>query len=779
MKRYIYSSLLIIICTLCIGMTTAHAAEFDPNLIISDEEMQDYNSMTRDDIQAFLADKGDFLEGFKTSDKDGTTRSAADIIYRAAQEYKINPKYILVKLQKEQSLITTNNPTQKQLDWATGYGVCDSCSMSDPKIQKYKGFGNQVDNAAGIIRWYYDNLSSQSWIKRANKTYVINNQEVRPATNATGFLYTYTPHIHGNKNFWSLWNLWFQQRYPNGSLVKGTTDKTVYLLQNEQRRPFKNNTALITRFDPKMIITIPDADLSQYPMGSAIALPNFAILRANDSYYLIDFDTVRKFESYEVVQRMGYNPDEIIDVTEYDLKEFTLGSTISLKESNPLGRIIILKGTENMYFLKDNNYYPITDSQIAKINFPSFDPQTVDSSELQDYEQGAAIRFKDGTILGIKGSNKIYVIENGNKRHIANEAVFTGLGFNWSNIIWTNELTGTYHPTGQPIYLNGNTSAAPIPTAKEIEPAQTGNTIKVEPTDQSSTEETITKSPTTDTNDPYADIAKLMVRTPKSELSYFGDMKYETEVETYLVGDFASGEILAGKNIDFVRPLASMTKVMTAYALLQDGLSLKDRNTVTYDPALHKSAYHRFRIAPGEAVKTADLMDALLVSSLNTPAKMLVSQVSPNETTFVARMNKQAQDWALTKTKFTDSYGYDTGNMGTARDYFRLMQNVFEEEPIIKNILGKKSYEYDEVLDLDGKPHHYDTNTNALANKKTEFTIIASKTGYLYESGSNLAMLVQRNSDKKLFVIITMGNADYANKFVEPEALTNWALKTF
>ncbi|PLX28228.1 hypothetical protein C0581_03095, partial [Candidatus Parcubacteria bacterium] len=115
------------------------AAEFNPNYIISDEEMQNYQSMTRSDIQAFLEEKGGYISNYKTEDWEGTTRKASDIIYRAAKESKINPKYILVKLQKEQSLIEDKDPSQKQLDWATGYAVCDSCSMSDPDIQKHKG----------------------------------------------------------------------------------------------------------------------------------------------------------------------------------------------------------------------------------------------------------------------------------------------------------------------------------------------------------------------------------------------------------------------------------------------------------------------------------------------------------------------------------------------------------------------------------------------------------------------------------------------------------------
>ncbi|PIZ92332.1 MAG: hypothetical protein COX83_04540 [Candidatus Magasanikbacteria bacterium CG_4_10_14_0_2_um_filter_41_31] len=66
-----------------------------------------------------------------------------------------------------------------------------------------------------------------------------------------------------------------------------------------------------------------------------------------------------------------------------------------------------------------------------------------------------------------------------------------------------------------------------------------------------------------------------------------------------------------------------------------------------------------------------------------------------------------------------------------------------------------------------------------MKDKTLSFTIVASKTGYIYESGDNLAMLVSRKSDGKQFVIISLGNPESANKFAAPKVLTEWAMKTF
>ena len=122
------------------------ALAFDPNYILSDDDMTNGFALDRNQIQAFL-DRG-YLGDYKTTDYAGVTRSATDIIWRAAQTHGISPKFLLVLLQKEQSLVEDDEPTQKQLDWATGYAVCDDCPMDDPAIQRWKGFGKQINSAA-------------------------------------------------------------------------------------------------------------------------------------------------------------------------------------------------------------------------------------------------------------------------------------------------------------------------------------------------------------------------------------------------------------------------------------------------------------------------------------------------------------------------------------------------------------------------------------------------------------------------------------------------------
>ncbi|MEA3398655.1 MAG: hypothetical protein U9R06_02835, partial [Patescibacteria group bacterium] len=141
--QLIVSAFFIII--ICLFAIDAQAVSFDPNNIISDEEMLDASSMSLSDIQTFLSSKGGYIANHSFASAYGPYKTAAEIIYNAANNYDcetsemyralndeekakfcepatINPKLLLVLLQKEQSLIEEKTPTQKQLDWATGYG---------------------------------------------------------------------------------------------------------------------------------------------------------------------------------------------------------------------------------------------------------------------------------------------------------------------------------------------------------------------------------------------------------------------------------------------------------------------------------------------------------------------------------------------------------------------------------------------------------------------------------------------------------------------------------
>ncbi|MBU1613384.1 hypothetical protein KKC87_03055 [Patescibacteria group bacterium] len=512
------------------------ATEFNPNFIISDTEVQDLGNWTSADIQGFLQGKGSFLSNFTTADASGTPKKASDIIYEAAQNYQINPKFLLVTLQKEQSLITDDTPTQKQLDWAAGYAVCDSCSMDDPRIQKHKGFGKQVDDAAGVFRWYYDNKDN-GVVKKIDVPITIDGQEVVPQSWATAFLYTYTPHLTGNKNFDRIWDTWFSQLYPDGTILMTASSSEIYLIQNGLRKKFKSMTVLVSRADPKLVVTVADSELNNYQIGPELSFPNYSILKSEKATYLLDYEYIRPFASDEVVRKLGFNPEEIIDVRESDLTGYSVGSPITVSSAAPTGVIYQITDMKDKYYLyKDNLLYPILDKKVVQTNFKNLKIEKKKIKELGKYEVAdLPIQFADGTLLKIDGTNKIYVMEKSKKRRIADDDTFVAMGYKKSNIISIPYSTAISLLEGEPIYLNSGLMSS---KSKFLGDAQT-------------------------------EIEDL-----------FG-----TKLPAYLVAEYPSGRIISGKDIDTRRPLASITKLMTAYEALEQDYDLK--KTSAYDSKQH------------------------------------------------------------------------------------------------------------------------------------------------------------------------------------------------
>ena len=274
--------------------------EFNPENIINDSEMLDYDSMDLDDIQRFLEKKNSFLATYRTTNAHGTpNKSAAEIIYDAThQNYDcsgidlgdspteadkkahcriittVNPKLILVLLQKEQSLIEATSPSQKSLDWATGYGCPDSVACNP----YYKGFGKQVNSASLQFLAYVNEQYRYSY--KAGQTYTFTNPYgeistatmiVTPQNKATAALYNYTPHVfNGNYNFFRLWKKYFpvvKVIYPDGSILQAEGSKVVWLIENGKKRQFMNWGSFVSRFNKNQIVKTTESVLDCYEKG--------------------------------------------------------------------------------------------------------------------------------------------------------------------------------------------------------------------------------------------------------------------------------------------------------------------------------------------------------------------------------------------------------------------------------------------------------------------------------------------------------------------------------
>lgn len=165
------------------------------------------------------------------------SKSAAEIIWQAAQDFNISPKTLLVTLQKESGLLTDDWTFKSQLVYAMGAHCPDTgpggSANCDPN---YGGFSLQIRESADLMRYYLDNMQQDWW--RQKRPYQHNyigydvedscgGTNIYMENKATTALYIYTPYqpseaalnagygsaepcgAYGNRNFWLYFNDWF------------------------------------------------------------------------------------------------------------------------------------------------------------------------------------------------------------------------------------------------------------------------------------------------------------------------------------------------------------------------------------------------------------------------------------------------------------------------------------------------------------------------------------------------------------------------------------------
>ncbi len=438
---------------------SAQEPVFDPEYVISDDQLTNYQSMDIGQIQSFLEQADGALKEYRSVDVDGKEKTAAEIIYRASQEYMINPQIILTLLQREKSLITKKSPSKDDYNWATGFTCYD---YSDP-VSRFRGFARQVDRAAWRFRYYLEHpWQFQFRVGIATKT--LSNSKDRTLTSkfgrfiipknmATAGLYIYAPHLYDNWLFWTIWQNWFadtEQKYPEGSLLRASGEKGVWLIQNGQRRPFYSQTVFLLSYKFKDVKEIPIKDLEEYSIGSAMGFPNYSLVRSGEDVFML-IDNLKRLISEKMFKNIGFHPEEIILAEESDLSSYQSGNPVL--SPYPSGALLQDDDTKAVYYVKDNVKYPIIDVAILQANYPYSHIIKVKSEELVGFEAGDQIKFRDGTLIKSSSSPTVYVIGQGKLLPIISAETFEALGYQWDNIIQVDESILKNYALDEPLNI--------------------------------------------------------------------------------------------------------------------------------------------------------------------------------------------------------------------------------------------------------------------------------------------------------------------------------------
>ncbi len=212
-----------------------------------------------------------------------------------------------------------------------------------------------------------------------------------------------------------------------------------------------------------------------------------------------------------------------------------------------------------------------------------------------------------------------------------------------------------------------------------------------------------------------------------------------------IVIDLDTGEILARKNENSRRSIASLTKLATAVVFLNSGTELLKEETVTEED---RRGAGRTRLFAGARLTLYDLFHLMLISSDNVAARVIARSTGLSEEEFVDAMNDQARSLALGNTRFVDPTGLDYRNVSTASEMARLFRQALSYDRIAMAI-SKTNHTY---RILDGRRKYIAYNTNRLLYGRHD--IIGGKTGHIRNSGYCLALGIEDSDGRRLGVVI-------------------------
>lgn len=233
-------------------------------------------------------------------------------------------------------------------------------------------------------------------------------------------------------------------------------------------------------------------------------------------------------------------------------------------------------------------------------------------------------------------------------------------------------------------------------------------------------------------------------------------------ISSYTLIDLDTGTVLDERDADKPRPIASLTKLMTA-VVVKDKLSPDDTLTV---PSLIEGIEPTIMgLSAGEKLTVEELFYGLLLPSGNDAAETLAYGISGRDA-FVDAMNAKAASLGMAATHFRTPTGFDVpGQYSSARDLAILVQTILENYPLVEKIIGTYRYQLPET---NTHKTFRLTNGNVFLDPRrqfTQWTILAGKIGNTPDAGECIVAVVEIRTKKILLILL--GSQDRESETVE------------
>ena len=218
--------------------------------------------------------------------------------------------------------------------------------------------------------------------------------------------------------------------------------------------------------------------------------------------------------------------------------------------------------------------------------------------------------------------------------------------------------------------------------------------------------------------------------------------------------DLEQDYIIKGQNIEQVRGLASITKLMTAIVALDHSTNMD--KMLSLSKLTHSKLPHR-------EYTRGELFHAMLIRSDNGAAETIAADYPGGREKFITDMNIRAMMMGLKNTHFNDPTGLNNGNVSTAEDVSHLVVGA-AFYPMIRDVSTKKESTILIQVKRKDRPVVL-SNTNRVLLREFD-SILLSKTGFTNPAGFCVAILIEHPVKNEMHrqVIVVMGAKNTAQR---------------
>lgn len=228
--------------------------------------------------------------------------------------------------------------------------------------------------------------------------------------------------------------------------------------------------------------------------------------------------------------------------------------------------------------------------------------------------------------------------------------------------------------------------------------------------------------------------------------------------ESILVQNLSTGEVLYTKNSEEIRPLASITKLMTAITVMkmkEEWKTLPSSIKIISNGQAYTASDRA--VEAGKYMKLESLIRYMLLTSSNFAAYSIAHEIVPFSS-FMAYMNFQAKNIGLTNSHFINASGLTEegvskelrNSVGTAEDVMKILETITFKYPELAQATriteANVRMPNGQLIPIE--------NTNILLDSMPD--IFLGKTGYTDDAGGNLAVVIQRNN--QYYGIVVLGS---------------------